>query len=529
MNSFFSLTDKKIIIVVPHPDDEINVLGSLYEHFGKNNHLNVLFVTSGDKNILRLIREREAINASKTISDDIKLHFLRYPDYSIIDNRHLYNFFHNYESDSLFDSTIDDIDNQDNALRRNLVKDIYDYLVAISPDIVFFNGYDNHPDHKMVFLSVLKAIDKLLCTGRIYPDIYFGYAYETSYNAPDDYLQLNFESTVCTNELSKNHFYLWEERNRFPVMPGYLKYNYKKSKLIPILKKYKSQKMVSRFFRIQNSDHVFWRIPSILLQSNIKERSILSNYLLFDSDNVLLSGNERFINPRERNSTFSFRFAKKVYIKTVILCGDNLLLCKKDVVFLFPLDESVKGDNILFLWGNEFACCFAINSEVEAVDIVVKSKKASISRVFFDDVPQLKVCKICYQNNFIYDFICKPTKHYSFSIYSNIDSDPSHYFYYLNGKELPSFDCVCFDKKGTFSLKIIYKEDFNLFDEVNIVVKNTIIINFFISFKRMLHKINLTVVQAKTKFTHICVSLKHLLFGSKAHKTVANNKKGNVV
>ena len=395
-NSFFQIENKRILLVVPHPDDELNVIGSLYEFFSKKNAIKILFVTSGDKNTKICIREGEAKNVEKLVGGTASIYFMHYPDCYISDGVHFYNKNNNFDHSSIcFSKGI------------NLVNDIFSFIQEFEPDYVFFNGYDRHPDHKMVFLSMLRVAEKIVGNKNKYPNFFYGYAYETAYNAPEDYLKLNFKSTQMTEELFCQNFSFWEKRERFPVLNGYLEYRYKKSRLYPLLKLYRSQHMAKRFLRIQNSDHVFWRLPSLRLQSKIisnKNLSAISRYLLFDSDNVL--SDDFFIvgDKDSHKSFFSFRFEDEVYISSIIIIGNDLSLNYGDVSFSFSSQKTLEAAKIKPLIISNTLSVFQLEVNTSIVSIEILKKNADVYRIFVDDEPCIKICKICYKNDFVYNF-----------------------------------------------------------------------------------------------------------------------------
>ena len=45
---FNGLKNKKILVVIPHQDDEIHVAGGVIEKFHNNNDIYVCFTTNGD-------------------------------------------------------------------------------------------------------------------------------------------------------------------------------------------------------------------------------------------------------------------------------------------------------------------------------------------------------------------------------------------------------------------------------------------------------------------------------------------------
>ena len=83
--------EKKVMVIVPHEDDELNLFGGLFEEYLKyGSNVKVVFVTNGDLYLPRETRIREAINALSEVGvTEDNIVFLGYGDGYLY--KHLYN------------------------------------------------------------------------------------------------------------------------------------------------------------------------------------------------------------------------------------------------------------------------------------------------------------------------------------------------------------------------------------------------------------------------------------------------------
>ena len=84
--------NKKILVIVPHQDDEINLAGSLILSLARKADIYVLYTTMGNYLFDSTVRRKEALEACKKLGVDSGLViFLKYPDQPYDQKTHLYN------------------------------------------------------------------------------------------------------------------------------------------------------------------------------------------------------------------------------------------------------------------------------------------------------------------------------------------------------------------------------------------------------------------------------------------------------
>lgn len=268
-------TNKDILVVAPHQDDDINLMGSvLWDLQQSNARVHVLFTTNGDRFGIGSERQKEAQRALSIfgITTD-SIHFLdyrdQYRDISIVHSYHI------------------------GDIHAAEVSQILTYLQKIEPFAIFCIDADEHPDHIATSLLLEEALGELLRTGCLTPPplLYKGFGYDMSYNAPQDYDELLLGGVRKPSFIS-SPIYNWEDRLRFyPARCCTLPND--KNPVIRALKEYKSQGSINHWRSIINSDKVFWQrnTDNLLyhgsLSSSSGDLSGLLDFRLYDAKNVM--------------------------------------------------------------------------------------------------------------------------------------------------------------------------------------------------------------------------------------------------
>lgn len=301
--------EKKIMIIVPHEDDELNLVGGLLsnKYFNPEN-IWIVFTTNGDYLCNYKARIREAHKVAKKLhipSDNLV--FLGYADQHIKEQSHIYI---THEPDILIskkgnNKTFGPKKYDEFHFKRYnehskfnyefLLQDFIDVISLYEPEVIFVNDFDSHPDHRASSLIFDKSMGIILKEKKdYYPLIYKGFAYPTAYKGVQDFNEINIYSTKFLTEpfsLSEmqNPFYTWNERVRFPVS--------QKRLLIlnlwyQLLKKYKSQLIIRKSFSIINSDMIFFQRSSHNLCLNAKievssgNSEYINDFMLFDISSI---------------------------------------------------------------------------------------------------------------------------------------------------------------------------------------------------------------------------------------------------
>ena len=294
---------KKVMVIVPHEDDELNLFGGLFEEYLKyGSEVKVVFVTNGDLYLPRETRIREAIRALAEVGvEEENVIFLGYGDGYL--HKHLYNAYDGERmiSEAGFMETHGAdfhpaFVEEHPFTRENYIGDIKACILQERPDVLFCNDYDSHTDHQAVSLAFEEAIGEILREGSGYtPTVYKGYAYSTAFYAPDDfYADPNLLSTKNPSEDDRTGegIYRWSERARLPVSAKSLSRSLYQCSVYRAAKQHKSQNAQAHAVSVINGDKVFWqrRTDSLSYTAEISASSgdaaRLNDFKLLDNRNL---------------------------------------------------------------------------------------------------------------------------------------------------------------------------------------------------------------------------------------------------
>lgn len=299
--SFFA--DQRVMLIVPHQDDEINVMGgAIEEYILHGSEVYVVYLTNGDLTPVEL-RFSEAIEclAKQGVPEDHVI-FLGYGD-QWESSAHLYNEVSgkicqskagNYATYGLADHpayhegvdyTVD-----------NLLADMESVILEYRPDVIYCCDYDTHGEHKATSLTFEKAMGRILKRGMDYhPVVFKGFAYRTAWFAIDDFYDLNIKSTTKYYDesyvLPINH-YRWGDRVRIPVAASGLSRSLPGSGQYDLLKTHVSQRAEEHARQVINGDRVFWEryTTSVCNQAEINVTSgngaLLNDFMLLETGDL---------------------------------------------------------------------------------------------------------------------------------------------------------------------------------------------------------------------------------------------------
>ncbi|MVB10740.1 GlcNAc-PI de-N-acetylase [Caprobacter fermentans] len=295
---------RKYLVIVPHPDDEINVAGQLiYRLTHDGSSVTVLYTTNGDylpgQGPERL---KEAIRALKILGVDEKdILFMGYGD-DWKGSRHLYNadggvplesaggHLKTYGLENHPDYRFQKSGFHHTYTRDHYKKDLRDILLDLRAQVLIAVDFDWHPDHRCTSLMLEEVLGEILKSGNSYhPLVLKKFAYAGVWNGPKDYFHLPEQPTLPPRRalLNDSRFeldvpaYSWNERIRLSV-PS------KTRTLIPwqnviyqALREHRSQAAKWRFDRICSADLVYWfrSTKSLSYRAKIKASSGNPEYL----------------------------------------------------------------------------------------------------------------------------------------------------------------------------------------------------------------------------------------------------------
>lgn len=344
-NSFFhqSYAYRKIMLIVPHEDDEINTAGPLIISLTKSGaDVSIVFTTNGDWKYSAETRMNEAIASSLVLGvPEEKVFFLGYGD-AMSDQSHTHIFYSKENtavSPAGFSTTYGVKEHSDYAFSKygihhqytyeNYLSDLMSIILDLEPEIIISSDFDEHPDHKMLSLCIDKAIGRIRKIKHTYnPEIWKSFAYSLAYTAIADYSGINNNETKkpvvgitgkYNFDIVNCSFYMWEERIRIPVPSEARTVLLKDNIIYKALCKHKSQSINSKASRIINSDDVYWvrRTDNLAYTAELSATSgdpeYVRDFVLYDVDDIdsvdVIFNEQYYWKPAESDTLKALRFA----------------------------------------------------------------------------------------------------------------------------------------------------------------------------------------------------------------------------
>ena len=338
--------NKKVMIIVPHQDDELNIAGGLLcsDYLDKENTF-IVYTTNGDYFMNENTRKKEAYKVAKIVGVPQKnIIFMGYPDQLFTEDNHVYM---THEPKTF---VYKKNENSSNYNYEKLLIDYCDLLKKYLPDIIICIDFDSHPDHRATSLIVEKSIGMILMENENYrPIVYKGFAYPTSYKSVDDFDFYPLRKTEFKNEdfslgEMQNPYYKWEERISFPLSSCVTTQLLFKNKLYKCIKAHRSQlNLLKRTKLIINSDNVFWerRTDNLCLNAKIEvssgNKDYLNDFVLFDCEDIMhgdirkpkLKEISWIPDGNDKDKEINIKFSKKKKIRSIVLYQN---ICTKERV-----------------------------------------------------------------------------------------------------------------------------------------------------------------------------------------------------
>lgn len=170
-NSFYDsqFKNKKVMVIVPHEDDDLLISGQVLPSMYKNGaDVRVVFATNGDKRVSAYTRQSEACNALEKLGiPREKVIFLGYPDGTqLYVGKKAYSFSsgwdHTYAGKGFKDYHFDRFGTHAKYTAENMVDDIESVVLEYRPDYILAIDFDTHTDHRGVSISFEKAMERIL-------------------------------------------------------------------------------------------------------------------------------------------------------------------------------------------------------------------------------------------------------------------------------------------------------------------------------------------------------------------------------
>ena len=287
-SSFFheSYSGRKVLILVPHQDDEINTAGNAIQIFTRAGaDVYVMFANSGDyySHYNFDVRMTEAANSLKVLGLD-KSHIFILGYGETLNNAESGHIF--YTTDNPIKSTsghtetygaigLQDFGFTEHGVhstycRNNYIRDLRELILKVKADIIIATDFDVHSDHRMLSLSFDIAMGEILSRpgNDYFPEVFRRFAYCTGYFAVPDLFSSDFILSTAKpqpgtlrgydRQIIDTSYYSWPERVRFPV-PEESREPYASNIITKALKQHVSQGAYTHAENVINSDEVCWR------------------------------------------------------------------------------------------------------------------------------------------------------------------------------------------------------------------------------------------------------------------------------
>lgn len=341
-NNYFS--NKKILIIVPHQDDEINIAGGILSSIS-NDNVFVLYTTNGDFCVPAEIRYKEAIKSLKELGiRKENTIFLGYSDQPYDQQEHLYNtnsvwnsknnINKTYGANNINEWCYSKYNIHNSFTKENFKNDIKGVIEEYRPEIIIAIDNDFHPDHIATSLSFEKALGEILNKedNNYYPIVFKTFAYENSYLGKEDFNQYNISGMdfdTYEGKLVNNVYYDEDEAIKIPISSKAYNINLNKNKVWRAINKHKSQLLIEHAFRMINTNNVYWKreTKNLLNKATVITSSsnpaFLHDFLLCDSS-YILTGNKNKIKydksiwipaEEDKEKKIEIIFKNKEYVK----------------------------------------------------------------------------------------------------------------------------------------------------------------------------------------------------------------------
>lgn len=305
--------DRDVMVIVPHQDDELNILGGALEEYVKyGSQVRIVFVTNGDYVVPAEVRFDEALSVTEYLGiPEDHVIFLGYGNEWRSDGPHLYN----GEAAEIYESHAGKTATYGIAThaayregrpytRENLEEDLKSVILEYTPEIVFCSDYDHHIDHKAVSLLFEKVMGWILKENPSYrPVVYKGYAYGTAWEAEMDYYADNILATknpFVEPYGQRPEIYRWKDRIRLPIAGDTLSRSIISAPAYQTLALHKKQGTTYQAGRVINGDKVFWQrnTESLVLGADVSASSgnatLLHDFMLTDNHNLVDAGHHPY-------------------------------------------------------------------------------------------------------------------------------------------------------------------------------------------------------------------------------------------
>ena len=398
-NSFYDsqFKNKKVMVIVPHEDDDLLISGQVLPPMYKNGaDVRVVFATNGDKRVSAYTRQSEACNALEKLGiPREKVIFLGYPDGTqLYVGKKAYSFSsgwdHTYAGKGFKDYHFDRFGTHAKYTAENMVDDIESVVLEYRPDYILAIDFDTHTDHRGVSISFEKAMERILKKESGYtPKVLKCFGYSLAWKSKPDFYALNIKSTVMQDREKNNDpsyetdvpQYRWNNRVRLPIDKKSLSHSILRCSEYKALSEHLSQYAYCYSERIINGDSVYWnrRTDSLTYNADI---SVSSGDASLLNDFRLIGVGNRTAGPNVKLENCVSRFDKNDAQKTVTVKFDSPKTVSCVSLYdNFGLNSNILGGVIAFSDGSKVEVP-ALNADGSETRVVFEPKHNITSFTF---------------------------------------------------------------------------------------------------------------------------------------------------
>lgn len=398
-NSFYDsqFKNKKVMVIVPHEDDDLLISGQVLPPMYKNGaDVRVVFATNGDKRVSAYTRQSEACNALEKLGiPREKVIFLGYPDGTqLYVGKKAFSFSsgwdHTYAGKGFKDYHFDRFGTHAKYTAENMVDDIESVVLEYRPDYILAIDFDTHTDHRGVSISFEKAMERILKKESGYtPKVLKSFGYSLAWKSKPDFYALNIKSTVMQDREKNNDpsyetdvpQYRWNNRIRLPIDKKSLSHSILRCSEYKALSEHLSQYAYCYSERIINGDSVYWnrRTDSLTYNADI---SVSSGDASLLNDFRLIGVGNRTAGPNVKLENCVSRFDKNDAQKTVTVKFDSPKTVSCVSLYdNFGLNSNILGGVITFSDGSKVEVP-ALNADGSETRVVFEPKHNITSFTF---------------------------------------------------------------------------------------------------------------------------------------------------
>ena len=398
-NSFYDsqFKNKKVMVIVPHEDDDLLISGQVLPSMYKNGaDVRVVFATNGDKRVSAYTRQSEACNALEKLGiPREKVIFLGYPDGTqLYVGKKAFSFSsgwdHTYAGKGFKDYHFDRFGTHAKYTAENMVDDIESVVLEYRPDYILAIDFDTHTDHRGVSISFEKAMERILKKESGYtPKVLKCFGYSLAWKSKPDFYALNIKSTVMQDREKNNDpsyetdvpQYRWNNRVRLPIDKKSFSHSILRCSEYKALSEHLSQYAYCYSERIINGDsnRPNRRTDSLTYNADI---SVSSGDASLLNDFRLIGVGNRTAGPNVKLENCVSRFDKNDAQKTVTVKFDSPKTVSCVSLYdNFGLNSNILGGVITFSDGSKVEVP-ALNADGSETRVVFEPKHNITSFTF---------------------------------------------------------------------------------------------------------------------------------------------------